>query len=588
MAGVPFNPMQTPRQPAEKPAPVAVDPAGIEKLRAMKAKAPSAAGMSDAQFALAMHQNYYSDMPLADYLPKMGLDRGDVLYELRAPGDAYGDYLRQALAKPGTGETEKEATARQGGQIGERRAGDLEGSGRAYLQGGTFGFGDEIVAAGAAALDPLVHGDRGKDFGQRFDAYLGRERGSIENFREDNPLAAYGAEFAGVIPSAILAAPEAVAATAFGRAATTAGVNAGQGLLYGFGSSEGDLGDRVVDGGLGAITSMGAGMLLDGVAGIVNAAFAKGAKNKAREAFVDAAPTASEQKATSQAHYTAADTSGVSIKPAATSLLKHDLGQFLTGEGLMANGKFVGNFNLVKRAMKHLESFNGRPMTMKELQRLEESFQDVARSTKAGEGRIGKMMLDQFDDYVDGLPQQAFSGGNGIEATANWQAGKQGWAQYKRTKSIEQAVYNAKLSGNFSEGLRGEFRTILKSDKQRSRFSDAELQAMEDFVMGGPAQALLKAFASGGMPGAILGGMSGGLLGAAAGVVGPAAARLGLDKGAREAGDILRAQVATGGSLPAQPAAGGAIDLRSLAPGLGNVNEHPRDLLESLFVGGGR
>lgn len=87
MAGVPFNPMQSPKQPAEKPAPVTVDPAGLAKLRAMKAEAPSAGSMSDAQFALAMHQNYYSDVPLADYLPKLGLNRGDVLYELRAPGD---------------------------------------------------------------------------------------------------------------------------------------------------------------------------------------------------------------------------------------------------------------------------------------------------------------------------------------------------------------------------------------------------------------------------------------------------------------------------------------------------------------------
>jgi hypothetical protein len=588
MVGVPFNPLQTPKQPEEKPAPVAFDPAGIEKLRAMKAKAPNAAGMSDAQFALAMHQNYYSDIPLADYLPKMGLDRGDVLYELRAPGDPYGDYLRQALAAPGTGETAQAAAVRQGGQVGERRAGNLEGSARAYVQGGMFGWGDEAVAAGAAALDPLVHGDRGKDFGERYDAYLNRERGLVGNFREDNPLAAYGAEIAGAIPTAIAASPASVASTGAGRFATNALVNAGQGAAYGAGAAEGDLTDRAINAGTGAIVSAGGGVVLDGVVGTVQSAFAKGARNKARDAFVDAAPTAAEQKVKAQAAYTAADTSGVLIKPTATSLLKSDLSQFLTSEGLVANGKFVGNFNLAKRAMKHLESFDGRPMTMKELQRVEESFQDVARSTKAGEARIGKMMLDQFDDYVDSLPQQAFSGGNGIEAAANWKAGKQGWAQFKRTKSIEQAVYNAKLSGNFSEGLRGEFRAILKSEKQRSRFSDAELKAMEDFVMGGTAQALLKAFANGGMPGAVLGGLSGGLLGAAAGVVGPAAAKLGLDKGARKAGDALRAQVANGGSLPVPPVAPRALDLRALAPALGNVEERPRDLLEILVTGGAR
>lgn len=70
------------------------------QLQELKAKAPNAQGMSDAQFAVAMHQHYYPDMPMADYLGKMGLDRGDVLYELRAPGDPYGDCLRIEAENP--------------------------------------------------------------------------------------------------------------------------------------------------------------------------------------------------------------------------------------------------------------------------------------------------------------------------------------------------------------------------------------------------------------------------------------------------------------------------------------------------------
>lgn len=157
----------------------------------------------DAQLAVALHKKFYSHVPIVDYLQVVGVDRGDALYELRQDGNQYGDYLRSALAKPGSTETTQDAEKRQSGFIPTRRAGTGEGAARAYLQGGTLGWGDELVAGGAALLDPLVHGDRGKDFGQRYDAYLGRERGLVDNFRQDNPVVAYGAEIAGTIPTAL-------------------------------------------------------------------------------------------------------------------------------------------------------------------------------------------------------------------------------------------------------------------------------------------------------------------------------------------------------------------------------------------------
>jgi len=550
--------------------------------------APNAADMSEGQFALAAHQHYYPDVPLADYLSQLGIDRRSVIDETM--GTDYYKYAMSALEKPGKNETPEQAAARFGGKLSKREPNFLENVMRAFGQGGMMGWGDEVVAGGAAALDPLVHGESGKGFGERYDTYLNRERGNIDSFRKENPVAAYGAEIAGAIPTAIVAGGGVggQGTTMLQRVGTNLAVNAGQGAVYGAGASDGDLGDRVKGAGLGAVTGAATGAALDGVAGIVNAAFKGGAKNRALNQAIDGAPAAGDLKAKSQAAYTAADTSGVTIKPTATSILKSDLGSFLATEGLMQNGKVAGNFGLVKRALKHLESFDGRPMTMKELQRLEESFQDVAASKKAGEGRIGKMMLDQFDDYVDALPQQAFAGGNGVDAAASWKAGKQGWAEFKRTKAIEDAVYSARLSGNFSEGFRSELRSLLKNDRKRSRFSDSELKAMEDFVMGGPVGKVMKAFSQGGgLPGSIMGGLAGGPLGAAAAVVGPAAAKLGLDKGARRAGDVIRAQVASGGTLNV-PQPGNVLNLQPAAAGVGNADPDIRKYLEILVTGGGR
>lgn len=44
-----------------------------------------------------------------------------------------------------------------------------EGVLRSAFQGGTFGFGDELVAGATAALHPLVNPEDGSNFSERYD-----------------------------------------------------------------------------------------------------------------------------------------------------------------------------------------------------------------------------------------------------------------------------------------------------------------------------------------------------------------------------------------------------------------------------------
>ena len=114
------------------------------------------------------------------------------------------------------------------------------------MQGSAFGGGDEIVAAGAAGLNLLTGRDPDKNFGELYDAYLGRERGYIDQFRDTNPVAAYGTEIAGAIPTAALGLLNApAAATTAGRYLAGAGTAAGQGAIYGFNAGDGGADDRL-------------------------------------------------------------------------------------------------------------------------------------------------------------------------------------------------------------------------------------------------------------------------------------------------------------------------------------------------------
>jgi len=582
MAGVPANPLSAPpASPATFLEVTALSDAdkqqGLMKLRAMKAKAPNAANMSDAQFAVAAHQHYYSDMPMADYLAKLGLDRGDVLYELRQSGNPYGDYLRHALATPGTGETAEQAAVRQGGSLKVRRAGTTEGAGRAYLQGGTFGFGDELVAAGAAFLDPLVHGDRGKDFGQRYDAYLGREQQLVDNFREDNPVVAYGAEITGALPTAAMAGGQFAArgATTGARVLTGSAVGAGQGAVYGFGSTDGDLADRAAGAGVGAaiggVTGAAVPAVIDGVAGVVQ----NSARGAAVKQAIASAPKASSIRLESKAGYRAAEGTGAVLEKPALNILNHDVRTFAQQEGLLLpSGQVAEGYPKFAGALRTIQEFSeGPPITIQQAQTVQKSLRRVAKSTDPEEARLGGMMLDQFEDFMDSLPPSAFSQGDGVAAMQHWTRARSDWARFRRTETIENIIEDAKLhDGGFAAGLRSGFKRILKKAKRQRGFSAADIEAMRAFVDGGPMDALLKHIGGGGtIPAAVTGHVFGGPVGAAtaaaAKLVGGLGARAIRNSSARRAADTIRAGVATPGgiSIPSGMSPGQAAVFRALA-----------------------
>ena len=63
---------------------------------------------------------------------------------------------------------------------------------RAGLQGVTFGFADELEAMARAAASDRTYQQEVKDI-----------REDIEEFRETNPVAAYGTEILGAIPTGV-------------------------------------------------------------------------------------------------------------------------------------------------------------------------------------------------------------------------------------------------------------------------------------------------------------------------------------------------------------------------------------------------
>ena len=119
--------------------------------------------------------------------------------------------------------------------------------GRAVGQGVSFGFGDEFEAFARALYAKFIDGN---DFNTAYNETVKEIRDDIKEFREDEPVLAYGSEIAGAIPSAIGAGARLAQLGVKGLKNPVI-----QGAIYGAGAGEGNPVERVPDAILGGAVS---------------------------------------------------------------------------------------------------------------------------------------------------------------------------------------------------------------------------------------------------------------------------------------------------------------------------------------------
>ena len=158
-----------------------------------------------------------------------------------------------------------------------------------FVQGVTFGYGDELrgaVQGGIAAMN-------GGDFGDTYNRVVDESQNQLNYQRRTNPVGSFAAEFAGAIPTSALAGGQLAArgTSLLARGLSSAGVGLGQGAIYGAGAAQGDLGDRALGAAegaaFGAVAGAAAPAIGDAAAwGINNVRNAIGASRAARQAVM--------------------------------------------------------------------------------------------------------------------------------------------------------------------------------------------------------------------------------------------------------------------------------------------------------------
>lgn len=337
-----------------------------------------------------------------------------------------------------------------------------------FVQGTTFGFGDEIrgaVQGGMAAM-------QGGDFGTAYKQSVDQSRNALDFQRRENPVGAIGAEIAGAIPTGISAGGQLAGrgATTLGRVLSGAGVGAAQGAVYGAGAS----GDSLEERAQGAAFGGAAGMALGGAIPAVERGF-KGLFGRVGAVM----PEIDDLYKAKNAAYAKVDKAGFRYTPQQFDDLVSDIYRRVGAGDIDPNPDGAH-----KMAVSMLNRLNGRsaPTTLSQLDDLRQVIRrDVIDGGSKADGHFGQMMLDAIDDFID------TAGGSEVVGAA-----RSAHRTLRKSELLADAVEKARLNaassgsgGNIDNALRQQIKQILTNPSRVRSFTKTEREAMKRIVEGG-------------------------------------------------------------------------------------------------------
>jgi hypothetical protein len=453
-------------------------------------------------------------------------------------------------------EQEKALLAAYQAQTGARTGDGAAAIGRGLING--------IPVAGPALLsgtNKAMAFLRSVSFGIPYEQALK----DVEGFGERTANANSGATTAGEIAGGVLGtAPAVVAApAAFGagtapilaRAATSAATS---GLIGGADAAARSGGDL-------ATASKGAlaGAALGAAAPYVGAVAGKAAEAIASKIKPgEAIPAIPELRSAARAAYERADDAGVQVaQPAFADAVKG------ISTGLREAGIDRTLHPKATAVLARLDEAAGTAPTLQDLDLLRRVAKGAASSLEPDERRLGKLVVDKLDDFVNGLKPADLLAGDAEAATKALGDARGLWARASKAQRIEDAVEGAERQaasvgsgGNVNNATRQAIRRILDNPKQRAGYTADEIEAMEAIVRGGSVQNALRLIGklspqgNGLMAALGLGATAANPLMAAGPIAGLVAKKV-ADRGTTNAVQRLSDLVRSGGDLPVSPLA---------------------------------
>lgn len=425
----------------------------------------------------------------------MAVSKEEALQELYRRGALKGRQKAayEEAARRGLVGNEARALADARARVGKSTNGQM----RAFTQGVSLGFADELDAFGAGletAVGNIGRSVMGKELPytpqQAEAAVLQANREADNQFRQEHPVQSIGLNIAGGVFT-----PGAGAAGRFVTAGRTlpavigrsAAVGAATGAVGGAGSAEGGYADRLAGAASGAAVGGALGSALP-VAGRV--AQAVGNRVGGRQA-APAVPVDTLRTQTRQA-YDAVDQAGVQYSDSGFDRMVDDIDATLKSELLspMRHPKAAS-------MIADLQGLKGSGMSLPQLDQIRQVVRrDVANASDPADARLGQMIISRIDDFIDNAQAGDLTAGNGPNAAGLVRDARASNTRLRKMESVDDAQERARLragatgsGGNINNATRQELRRVYEGG---NNWTPEESQAFERAIIGTPGQNALR------------------------------------------------------------------------------------------------
>lgn len=201
------------------------------------------------------------------------------------------------------------------------------------------------------------------------------------------------------------------------------------------------------------------------------------------------APTKETLKRAAEDAYKRADESGVVVTPESFGALKEKI----AGELREIDPTLHPD---ATAALKRVMDSEGA-LSLQKLETLRRIAKDAEGSIKPADQRLAGKIVDEIDDYIEGLTEKDVLAGDAAKASALKEA-RGLYSRAKKAEELDRLVERAELTAsNFSgsgmeNALRTEFRALAKNDRKIRRFTKEEQEAIRKVATGAPLENALR------------------------------------------------------------------------------------------------
>jgi phosphoglycolate phosphatase-like HAD superfamily hydrolase len=334
---------------------------------------------------------------------------------------------------------------------------------RNVLQGATFGTADEAEAALRSAFGDQTYAEN-----------IDLIRQEMSQFAQENPGQATTQELVGaaVSPASLLKAPKYIEQLApMARGAIKGGTG---GFIYGAGSAEGGLGERLEEGGVSAGVGIFIGAPLEKAASLLgNARLNRTIKRQ------NTAPSLDNLREAKNAAYQAVDEAQFAIGPGEAQEIVKRASKVAADEQYITT---PGTTTAVDKAQRLLTSLTTKGMSLGQSEAVRRRLFKLADDPN--EGYIVRRMIDEYDDVIENSLARSNIPQLQIARDLN--------SKFRKVETLEDLFKKADMkTGTTVDNYRKVAQKLLDNPRQLKYFNADERAAIEALAKGTASQQTL-------------------------------------------------------------------------------------------------